>query len=82
MEYPRNDRFCPVCRSLRKEALTPIPLNSPSRSNTVNAVENPTSLAMVYSPKQAFDNLYETEKALARGTLFAELDKPFSPCRR
>ena len=36
-----------------------------------------TSLAMVYSPTQVFRDLYEPCKALARGTLFAELDKPF-----
>ena len=35
------------------------------------------SLAMVYAPKQAFANLYEPDVALARGTLFAELDLPF-----
>lgn len=43
-----------------------------------------TSLAMVYSPTQVFRDLYEPCKALARGTLFAELDKPFqgSCCER
>ena len=35
------------------------------------------SLAMMYVPYQRFDNLYEPEKALERGTLFAELDLPF-----
>ena len=35
------------------------------------------SLAMVYSPKQAFEGLYEPEEALSRGTLFAALDLPF-----
>ena len=35
------------------------------------------SLAMVYSPCQDFVNLYEPMAALSRGTLFAELDKPF-----
>lgn len=35
------------------------------------------SLAMVYSPLQEFDNLYEPEKALCAGTLFKELEKPF-----
>ena len=37
------------------------------------------SLAMVYSPKQAFIDLYDTDEALSRGTLFAELDKPWYP---
>ncbi len=34
-------------------------------------------LAMVYSPYQDFRDLYEADAALARGTLFRELDKPF-----
>ena len=36
-------------------------------------------LAMVYAPDQEFDALYDGEEALARGTLFRELDLPF--CR-
>ena len=35
------------------------------------------SLAMMYVPYQRFENLYDEEKALDRGTLFAELDLPF-----
>ena len=35
------------------------------------------SLAMAYVPYQRFENLYDEEKALSRGTLFAELDMPF-----
>lgn len=35
------------------------------------------SLAMVYSPEQAFENLYEPDEALLRGTVFIALDKPF-----
>ena len=35
------------------------------------------SLAMSYVPYQRFENLYDGEKALARGTLFACLDLPF-----
>ena len=34
-------------------------------------------LAMVYAPCQAFRSVYDVETALARGTLFAELDLPF-----
>ncbi len=39
-------------------------------------------LAMVYSPYQQFDNLYEPDEAICKGTLFAELDKPFCGSRR
>ena len=34
-------------------------------------------LAMVYSPEQGFENLYEPEDGLSRGTIFAALDFPF-----
>ena len=34
-------------------------------------------LAMAYVPWQEWQNLYSAEKALCRGTIFEELDKPF-----
>lgn len=36
------------------------------------------SLAMAYVPYQPFDNLYDGETALNRGTLFKALDLPFT----
>lgn len=35
------------------------------------------SLAMAFVPKQHWQNIYENNVALARGTIFADLDKPF-----
>ena len=35
-------------------------------------------LAMAYVPMQTFDQTYETMCALQNGTLFPELNKPFS----
>lgn len=35
------------------------------------------SLAMVYSPYQEFENIYESDVALMRGTIFQDLDKPW-----
>ena len=35
------------------------------------------SLAMMYVPYQRFENLYDAEKALENGTLFADLNLPF-----
>jgi hypothetical protein len=35
-------------------------------------------LAMVYSPMQEFDKLYELDKGFSAGTIFSELDLPFS----
>ena len=40
------------------------------------------SLAMVYSPCQVFEGLYAPEEALAHGTMFYELEKPFWGARR
>ena len=40
-----------------------------------------TSLAMVYSPIQGFQNLYEPCDALKHGTLFHELNLPFEGCK-
>ena len=37
-------------------------------------------LAMVYSPYQCWRMLYSPDKALSRGTLFEELDKPLEEC--
>lgn len=35
------------------------------------------ALAMVYSPYQHWQGVYDEDKGLSRGTIFAELDKPF-----
>lgn len=35
------------------------------------------SLAMVYSPYQKFDSLYDPRQGLCNGTIFGELNKPF-----
>ena len=37
----------------------------------------PAPLAIVYSPYQPFENLYDEETALCRGTLFKDIDLPF-----
>lgn len=37
----------------------------------------PISLAMAYVPWQEWRELYDPELGLERGTIFAELDKPF-----
>lgn len=36
------------------------------------------ALAMAYVPMQCLKNAYSLEEALAAGTLFPELDKPFT----
>ncbi|MBQ3002102.1 MAG: spore coat associated protein CotJA [Clostridia bacterium] len=36
-----------------------------------------STLAMVYSPVQSWQNLYSVEEGLCEGTIFMELNKPF-----
>lgn len=36
------------------------------------------SLAMVYIPMQKFREIYDYDVGLSRGTIFRELDKPFT----
>ena len=42
-----------------------------------SACLNACSLAMVYSPKQEWQELFSVDRALGEGTLFRELAKPF-----
>lgn len=83
MDYQRNDRFrptCNACHARMQPQVAKTPSSQPYGNNdSVNTVQNPTSIAMVFSPKQYFQNLYDPMKALSRGTLFADLDKPFQP---
>ena len=62
-------------------APTVAPPPTPSPACGCGGTEYP-SLAMVYAPKQCFRMLYEPDRALLRGTLFAELDKPLEGGRR
>ena len=63
-------RGCPVCD--RGE--------SAERCDGCTSGKDPLygySLAMVYSPEQEFDDLYEPDEGLLHGTIFVRLDKPF-----
>ncbi len=71
--------FCPLTG--RRE---PAPCNE---GDTATEGKRPAcvpapSLAMVYSPMQSFQGIYEPAVALRQGTLFAELDLPFEGCGR
>ncbi len=61
MAVPRKETSCPVCRT--------------DRSASCELQGMP--LAMAYVPWQKWQKIYEAEKALCRGTIFEELDKPF-----
>ena len=60
-------------------------VNSPNGNDALNsACPTGASLAMVYSPYQSWRELYTLDVALAKGTLFSELDLPLEAinCRR
>lgn len=38
-------------------------------------------VTMAYAPRQSWVNTYDSAAALCRGSLFPELDKPFTGCR-
>ena len=58
-------------------------INSDDCAGITNDIQRKTwglenyPLASVYAPLQSFDDLYDKETALMKGTVFAELDLPF-----
>ena len=54
----------------------------PQREHDCNKCLNGMSLAMVYSPCQEFEGLYEPMDGLHAGTIFQALEKPFFGARR
>ncbi len=42
-----------------------------------NDCRNTQTLAMAYVPYQPWENIYDSDIALSRGTIFQGLDKPF-----
>ena len=79
MEYPKNTTYCPAGtfgrRMMQNTAYTPTVSEKPHKKEP--SLEG-ASLAMVYSPIQRFEELYEPAEALCRGTLFRCLDMPFT----
>lgn len=51
--------------------------NSEQESSCSVFTDQPISLAMAYVPTQKWEDLYESSLGFARGTIFAQLDKPF-----
>lgn len=45
--------------------------------NNISRLPEEMPIAMAYVPYQMWDEPYETDVALMRGTIFPELDKPF-----
>jgi hypothetical protein len=74
---------CSVTASARPNGGCPSCRLTPSGSRGIQPVRprenretDGISLAMVYSPAQEFDDLYDPEEGLYRGTIFVKLDKP------
>lgn len=59
--HRQQTQMCPVCVDKKAE------------EDEVNGM----TIAMAYVPWQEWRNLYTCEQAIQRGTVFAELDKPF-----
>ena len=82
MDYQRNGWYRPTCGVNRAPNMRPqqAPHTASADKECCDDYPHiqPTSLAMVCSPVQTFVKIYEPAKALSRGTLFAELDKPFT----
>ena len=84
MEYPRNAMYYNGSAFNRRvvpnaQAVASINLNNAEQKNP--CLEG-MSLAMVYSPCQHFEKLYEPMEGLRRGTIFCALDMPFTGNRR
>ena len=80
----RSTAARPVMESVSPQQAEPILERNGNANNGGNGENAPSStclnacsLAMVYSPEQIWQEIYPVEKALGRGTLFRELDKPF-----
>ncbi len=79
---PQRDRISDaVLRNMlgMGELVGPSPAPSCQNMPTRSSLRLPDGfpLASVYSPTQVFRDLYDLDTALARGTLFKELDLPF-----
>lgn len=52
-------------------------MDKENQENCSVFTKQPISLAMAYVPMQQWRELYDPQLGLDRGTIFAELDKPF-----
>jgi hypothetical protein len=78
--YPLFRDGCRTCRrSCRSERTDGCPADCGDKGTCGEGEDalSGRSLAMVYSPKQPFCDLYEPDEGLSRGTIFAALEKPF-----
>ena len=82
-----NESICPLigggvrsCRRRCAAGCESMPSEGCSSAGACTSLHDPLvgkPLAMVYSPEQAFDDLYEPDDGLAHGTVFRALNFPF-----
>ncbi len=78
MEYPKNAIYYPNSTFGRRSMAQSVPAAAERNIQAKNPCLSGMSLAMVYSPCQEFENLYEPMEALRCGTLFCKLHMPFT----
>ena len=78
MEYPRSTMHYPNCAFARHPATQGVATTLDTGMQNKNPCLTGASLAMVYSPCQQFENLYEPAEALRCGTLFCKLYMPLT----
>lgn len=74
----RQSQFAPDCEC---EQFVPV-MNVTPQNPSDPACLDAYPLAMVYAPTQAFENLYDRELWLDKGTIFTALDFPFKGARK
>jgi len=84
MEYPKNTMYSYGGNFYRRPSqnipfAANIPANGQEQKNTCL---DGMSLAMVYSPCQHFEKLYEPMEGIRCGTIFCKLYMPFTGNRR
>ncbi len=77
MEYSKNTIYYPNSTFGRRSAPQSAPAFAEQSMQKQNSCLSGMSLAMVYSPCQQFEGLYEPAEALRYGTLFTKLNLPF-----
>ena len=84
MEYPKNTMYYPngaFNRRVATERQSPT-ASAANAFNNQNPCLDGMSLAMVYSPCQHFEKLYEPMEGLRCGTVFSRLYMPFTGNRK
>lgn len=71
----RYENIVSSCGKCSNNESTDVVNNALSRRQSYGLVGYP--LANVYAPVQDFEELYEIDTALVRGTIFSQLDLPF-----